>query len=356
MIHLGDTPQVHAWPVTGVGGVSKAAGRSGTIGPETVLSRLRGDVARRPLVDAGFAGGLREWLEDSLAGPAAGLRRESRPLRVKKEDLNNVLVCEGYASARASRPRRATFELVRGVLVDALFRQWVTSGRIDDPWDDAVAATVVGAEGTILNFLSSLDAPSRRRLAEEVTAHADCIVSTWPVPSPGWYARTQERIEVPLAGGAVVLTGVIDLALGAPSSGQASVCLVEMKSGVRRLEHRGDLHYYALLETLRSGAAPFRVATYYSATGELDAEQLNEDVLTGALQRLIAATKRLCRLASGAEPARSPNPLCGWCEDLPRCDLGKARAMRSTPMEGGSPRNDDDLFESELSRSVEELV
>ncbi len=161
---------------------------------------------------------------------------------------------------------------------------------------------------------------------------------------------------MPVAGGALVLTGVIDLALGAPSSGQASVCLVEMKSGVRRLEHRGDLHYYALLETLRSGAPPFRVATYYSATGELDAEQLNEDLLTGALQRVIAATQRLCRIAAGGEPARTPNPLCGWCDDLARCDVGKKRAGRSTPLEQGAPHRDDDLCEPGAHWSVEELV
>ena len=106
----------------------------------------------------------------------------------------------------------------------------------------------------------------RADLVEQVAQ----IEARWSVPNPAWLARTQERIEVPLCGGRVVMAGVIDLVLGGPPQERASVCLVELKSGSRRLEHRGDLHFYALLETLRRGSPPFRIATYYSATGELD--------------------------------------------------------------------------------------
>ena len=115
---------------------------------------------------------------------------------------------------------------------------------------------------------------------------------------------------VPLVGGRVVMSGVVDLAFGSPAGPRASVCVVELKSGRRRVEHRGDFHYYALLETLRSGAPPFRIATYYTRTGELDVEAVTDDVLVGALQRVLAGTVRLCRLAAGTEPARSPNALC----------------------------------------------
>jgi hypothetical protein len=143
-----------------------------------------------------------------------------------------------------------------------------------------------------------------------VAAQAAGIASHWPVPSPAWLGRTQERVEVPLCGGRVVLAGVVDLVLGGPAHERSSVCVVELKSGRRRVEHRGDLHFYGLLETLRSGAPPFRIATYYSATGELDVEPVGEDALVGALQRVLAGTIRLCRLASGAAPATTPNPLC----------------------------------------------
>jgi hypothetical protein len=138
--------------------------------------------------------------------------------------------------------------------------------------------------------------------------------------------RTQERIEVPLCGGRVVLAGVVDLVLGSPARDRASVCLVELKSGARRLEHRPDLHFYALLEALRSGAPPFRIATYYSGTGELDAEPVDEDVLVPALSRALDGAIRLCRVSAGAEPERRPNHLCAWCVGLPGCVPGQRRA------------------------------
>jgi hypothetical protein len=147
-----------------------------------------------------------------------------------------------------------------------------------------------------------------------------------------WLARTQERLTVPLAGGRVVLGGVVDLALGGPAGRTANICLVEVKSGARRLEHRADLHFYALLETLRTGAPPFRVATYYTATGELDVEPVVEAVMHGALHRVVDGTGRMCRLAAGDDPGRTPNPLCAWCVGLTGCYPGRRRVGTDGPV------------------------
>ena len=324
-----------------LGHMVRNGSRVGELTPDMLLSRLRGDGDERPAVDPGLAGGLRDWLENELTGAVAGLCTEAPPVRVKKETVNQVLVCEAHAHSPASASRTVTFDLARGVLVDVLFRQWVTVGRIADPWEDAISAVECDGDDAIVGFVEGLEPEGRGRLADEVREHAAGITSAWPVSSPAWLARTQERMAVPLSGGRIVLSGVVDLAFGAPCGGEASVCLVELKSGVRRLEHRGDLHYYALLETLRSGAPPFRIATYYSASGELDAEQVGEDVLLGALHRTLAATQRLCRLAAGAEPARTPNPLCAWCAELPRCGPGQKRAQSRIPKLAGEPVGDD---------------
>ena len=220
-----------------------------------------------------------------------------------------------------------TVELVRGSLVDALFRQWVTTGVIDDPWNDAVAAfDVDGDRDGVVAFVSGLPEAHRCRMMDDVAEHAASLVERWPVPSPAWLPRTQERVEVPLCGGRVVLAGVVDLVLGSPAHDRASVCLVELKSGTRRLEHRPDLHFYALLEALRSGAAPFRIATYYSGTGELDAEPVDEDTLVRALGAGLDGAIRLCRLTAGVEPERRPNNLCAWCVGLPGRAPGQKRA------------------------------
>jgi hypothetical protein len=306
-----------------------------------LLERLRGQATARPPVDPGLAGGLRDWLEDGLAGIADAVGPDVAPVRVTKETLTGVLLCEAHFVARRTAPRAVTVELVRGTLVDALFRQWVTTGRLDDPWSDAVEAVRVDGDGDIAAFLDDLAPDQRRDLAEEVGGHGTGIVTRWPVPNPAWLPRTQERLTVPLAGGRVVMSGVVDLAFGGPAGERASVCVVEIKSGRRRIDHRADLHFYALLETLRSGAPPFRIATYYTRTGELDVEPVTDDVLVSALQRVLAGTVRLCRMAAGTEPARTPNPLCAWCSDLPGCQPGQMRAGTDVPRHSGDVVDDD---------------
>jgi hypothetical protein len=290
---------------------------------EALVNRLRGTASARPEVDPGLAGGLRDWLEDALCEAVSGLGPEVEPVRVTKDAVNQVLVCEAHFVSGRRVPRTITPELVRGLMVDAVFRQWVTAGEIADPWEDALSALALSDHGQdVRGFVDALGEAGRGALAAELMAHVAHITSSWPRPSPSWMARTQERLIVPLAGGRIVLSGVIDLALGTPSAGRASVCIVEVKSGRRRVEHRGDLHLYALLETLRSGAPPFRIATYYSATGELDVEPVGRDALTGALHRVVAGAQRLCRLAGGGEPQPTPNPLCAHCSGLATCPPG----------------------------------
>ena len=306
-----------------------------TLRGATLIGRLLGEGSDRPRVDPGLAGGLRDWLEDELAAPVAALGDQNGPVRVTKETLNQVLVCESHLVARRGAPRRMTEELARGSLVDAAFRQWITTGRLDDPWADSLAAMeATGDSDGVVAFVGALPSARRHALADELAAHGAVLTAAWPVPSPTWLARTQERLTVPLAGGRIVMSGVVDLAFGAPSSGNASVCIVEVKSGRRKVEHRGDLHLYALMETLRSGAPPFRVATYYTATGELDVEPVGREVLVGALHRVHCGATALCRLAAGGEPARSPNALCGWCAGLASCPPGRARVEMTS---GGAP-------------------
>ena len=307
-----------------------------------LIARLRGDGITRPLVAPGLAGGLREWLEDGLASVVARMPVDAAPVRVRKETLNQVLMCEAHVAARLAAPTVMSAAIARGSMVDALFRQWVTTGSISDSTSDALGALAAdGDRDGIVAFVAALPEPRRRELFDDVAEHARDITRNWPVPSPGWLPRTQDRMEVPLAGGRVVLTGTADLAFGSPAQQRASVCVVEVKSGGRRLEHRGDLHFYALLETLRSGAPPFRIATYYTRTGELDVEPVGDDVLVGALKRALDGASALCRLAAGAEPTRTPNPLCAWCVELPRCVPGQRRAGTDVPRTAPDPDVED---------------
>jgi hypothetical protein len=125
--------------------------------------------------------------------------------------------------------------------------------------------------------------------------------------------RTQEALRVVLADGAVELSARVDLAIGRPVDDEASVAIVEVKSGARRVEHRTDMHFYALVESLRNPAPPFVVATYYTRTGEL-------------ARRTLTGIRLLRDLAAGAEPRRTANGLCGLCAVLPDCVVGQRHA------------------------------
>ena len=61
-----------------------------TVTSVSILDKLRGAGAPRPQADPELAGGLREWLEDSLAGDVARLGVRGRALRVNNEVLGRL--------------------------------------------------------------------------------------------------------------------------------------------------------------------------------------------------------------------------------------------------------------------------
>lgn len=239
-----------------------------------MLSALRSPVGSRAPVDPGLAGGLRAWLED--AAVVAGGIRSAIVVGRRRQD--------GAASSA---------EEVLQALVAAVFRLTVTDGPPGEPFRAALSAVGVDEDGA--GFVGSVRAMSsgdRAALRAEVAAHSETIGRQWRRVPAGWLPRTRDRMAAPLAGGRVVLVGDADLVLGAPSEGRASVCLVEVASGRpsrARFEQRRRL---ALLETVRSGAPPFRVATYYPALGRLDAEEVNGGLLADAASRACADIDR----------------------------------------------------------------
>jgi len=255
-------------------------------------------------VDPGLAGGLREWLEDGIAPAAAGLGA-ARPLVVGPRSLRMADAPSDGADGTESHPDAAPVgpnrQLARAALVKVAFRLVVTTGRIEDPVGEALEA--LGADGRargVRTFVERLGAEERASLDAEVAEHATALVSGWPAVPPSWLPRTDERISVPLAAGRVILRGDVDLVLGSPSSGRASVCLVNLASGPRWPGHRADRHYRGLLETLRSGAPPARLATLFSPSCEIDAEDVPDGLLASAVERTIDAVRELCGRAAGS--------------------------------------------------------
>ena len=106
--------------------------------------------------------------------------------------------------------------------------------------------------------------------------------------APGWMPRTNDRVAIPLAGGRVVLHGSFDLLVGLPQPGTASLCALGLSTSGPWARERRSLHYLALLETLRSGTPPFRLALLESATGRYGVEDVREEHLRAIASHLSA--------------------------------------------------------------------
>ncbi len=270
-----------------------------------LLLALRGDRSKRSVVDPGLAGGLRAWLEDGVCALGACIPDGGRPIVIDKRSLAMCAHDPGDPDRGGHGSPTPTVAMACGALIETLFRQLITTGRIQEPFAEARAALACQRRyRRISAFIDSLGDRQRRDLATEVERQAGILVRLWPPIPPRWFPRTQERLCVPLCGGRVLLVGIVDLMVGVPMSDRASVGLVEVKSGERHHSHRTDLSFYALLETIRSGAPPSRLATFYARTGEMDSEDVTECSLTSMVERVIQAALGLAR--AGHRRVRGP--------------------------------------------------
>ncbi len=285
---------------------------------DALLDRLRITGRPRPLADPERVARLRESIELGLCPNTVANRRTGdgrpadpgppKPLVVTKDRLTRALDRESHLGTHSGGVQTPSLPMACGALVDALFRQLVTTGSIGDPMSDAMEALALDdRQDDLLTWIDNLSAAERGALTAEVDRQSLDLAHRWPRLDPSWLPRTQVPMRVGLAGGSIELSGRVDLAIGRPELAVASVAIVEVKSGARRLEHRMDLHFYALMETLRNPAPPFAVATYYTRTGELDVDPVSDELLASAARRTLAGIGALCRTAGetvGSGPAK----------------------------------------------------
>ncbi len=254
-----------------------APGRAGT-GRE-VLTLLRGDVSERPNFDPGLAGGLRAWLEDAAYHAASERGEQTGRLMLGSRQL---------LGAPPEREAAAPSRRLVGRLVHVLFRLLVHGVDITHPLDDALEAVRAAGDASRVEEIESLSATTRDGLAGTLAEHVANLSHLVPRFAPGWMPRTDDYVAIPLAGGRVVLHGVFDLLVGVPQAGTASLCALGLSTGGPWARERRSLHFLSLLQTLRSGTPPFRVALLESATGRYGVEDIREDHLRAMAAHIAA--------------------------------------------------------------------
>ncbi len=91
---------------------------------------------------------------------------------------------------------------------------------------------------------------------------------------------------------------------------RATRLAIDLKTGNAYPEFAEDMRFYALLLTLRFGVPPYRVASLFLESGAWQAEDVTEDALHHAADRVIAAARSGARaLRAGRGRSLTPGDL-----------------------------------------------
>jgi hypothetical protein len=94
---------------------------------------------------------------------------------------------------------------------------------------------------------------------------------------------------------------------------------IDLKTGSAYPNYVEDNRFYALLLTLRFGVPPYRVASLFLEGGTWQAEDIHEELLFHAADRVIEAARAAHALQAGRDAALNPGPWCRWCPRAATC-------------------------------------
>lgn len=296
------------------------------------LDRLIG-IGERPV----FATDLRQRLVDRIEGAARELELADG-LWLGKEALNQLGRCEGRFAARLygeDPPFEHSLNTAAGVLVHKAIEVDVGAREELDPHAIATTAAerLAEREERFAEFWHTRSAPEQDEILMDVVRKVTLFQASFP-PLRELRREMAPVTELPvraeLAGGALTLSGKVDLVLGVPDRLEpcrATRLAVDLKAGGAWPEYAEDMRFYALLLTLRFGVPPYRVASLFLDSGEWQAEEVSEDTLHHAADRVVAAARAARSILGGREPALTPGSWCAWCPRAFVCPSAEPRPV-----------------------------
>jgi PD-(D/E)XK nuclease superfamily len=276
----------------------------------------------RPAPDPAWPELLHKRLETAALDACEALPGDAT-LRLNKAALD-ALNCDGRYLDLRSQP----FEWSPRMLLGKLAHRAIEldhAGGFQRPVRDLVEHAwmeTATARGSAANFVAELGGVAADGLRGAVSQHVISFRESFPnLPSTA-EVRAEKPYTVRLASGRVELRGVPDLVLGRALATQRRVLLVDLKTGSRGPHHLHDMRFYALLATLSTGIAPFRVATYYLDEASWEHEDIEFDHLEAAARTVADKLGRAAALSDhpDADQLRLvPGPACGWCRRSTSC-------------------------------------
>lgn len=283
--------------------------------------------AHQPIVfDPDFVAELRHDAQTGLAELTARLAAapDAGDLWVSKHGVAGVLGCEAHHLAPdrfAWTPARARGQVAHRAI--QLLVHWRGDPTPMDLVDDALAR-LADTETGLGDWIAGLDpgeeADLRGQAVERVTKFVECFPPLDRRANP----MTEARAQWPVSG-AIQLTGKVDLIIGKPEGRESRKVIIDLKSGRLTHQHREDLRFYALVETLCRDVPPRRLVSFSLDSALADVEDVTEGVLRSSLRRTLDAVERMVELrAEGRAPRRAPGPACRWCPLRGECQPGQA--------------------------------
>ncbi len=249
-----------------------------------------------------------------------------KTLFVGKRQLGAVHGCQGRHLAESAERFKWTAPMARGSITHKAIELSLHLKGHRDPAEliDEAFARIIDRETTLGDFLATCTESTMAELRSETSALTSGFLDTFPPMKRGWRPATEVPKRVELCSNNLTLAGRFDLTLGVPFDTTAGRVIIDIKTGGASADHRQDLRFYALIETLVTGVPPLAVATHYVETGRLDREQVTEDMLAATLRRTVDGVTTLAELAIGeAEPILRAGPPCRWCPVSDSCSEGR---------------------------------
>jgi hypothetical protein len=296
---------------------------------EELLRALRAAPEERPSFDSGLRGRLRADLEAQLAGLVPMLDTLGiDQLWVSKHRLSSVTGCEvrflaeedaGFDGWTVPRARGSVAH--RAIELSMHVRGEPVPGELVD---EAIARTTE-SDTSLGDWLQTITEADRADLRSAAVDGVSAFLELWPPLQPKWRPRCESKVGADLLGDRIHLAGKVDLTIGAAEGMRAGKVLIDLKTGGFSPSHLDDLRFYALIETIKLGVPPRRVATQYLDTGKLVPEDVTEAALASAARRVAEGVHRWLELRGpNAVPVKKPGPVCRWCPVLPTCDVGRS--------------------------------
>lgn len=269
---------------------------------------------------------LREFIRDGIADHVARLPADHGGVWANKHAIATVHGCEKRYLADREFPGWSV-PLARGTVVHKAIEfsiNWQGTPTPGDLVDEAMASLEFG-EQNIADFLKELNPADRAQLRSDALDLVSKFEECWPQLKKQWRPVTESKVRMDLFDNSVVVQGKIDLTLGRAEGLRAGKVLIDLKSGKVQPYHLDDLRFYAVIETVRIGVPPRRIASYYLDQAKFIADDVTEDMLFSAAERIVRGINRMIELeVDGSDPRITPSPACRWCRALDSCEPGQA--------------------------------